>query len=289
MAPPPGSPGPVAAASVTLAGDLADAFAADGAVHLPGAFTDWVDVLRDGVDRNEADPSEHFDDNGTAGDAGRFWDDYCNWTRIPEYERFAFESGVGDVAAALLRSDTIQLFHEHVLVKEPAAPRHTPWHCDAPYYFVDGPQTVSLWIPLDPVPVESTLRLVRGSHLWDEAVHPVSWTTGGGFYGDDTTTHSGGFQPAPDPDADRDRFEILEWACHPGDAVAFHYRTVHGARGSTGLRRAFSLRVVGDDSRYVQRPGRTSPPFDGHGMVDGQRLREDWFPLLPLGRVPAAT
>jgi len=33
----------------------------------------------------------------------------------------------------------------------------------------------------------------------------------------------------------------------------------------------------------VQRPGRTSPPFDGHGMVDGQRLRGDWFPHLPVG------
>ncbi|MED5220857.1 MAG: hypothetical protein VYD11_04410, partial [Actinomycetota bacterium] len=59
------------------------------------------------------------------------------------------------------------------------------------------------------------------------------------------------------------------------------FNVVHGARGTAGLRRAFSLRVVGDDARYVQRSGRTSPPFDGHGMVDGQRLREDWFPMLP--------
>ena len=140
-----------------------------------------------------------------------------------------------------------------------------------------------VWIPLDPVPAESTLRLIRGSHLWQDAVHPVSWTTLTGFYGDDHTTHSGGFRPIPDPDDEPDRFEVMEWACEPGDAVAFHYRTVHGARGSANLRRAFSLRMVGDDARYVQRRGATSPPFDGHGMVDGQRLRQDWFPMLPLG------
>ncbi len=280
---------PVASGTVALAADLADSFTADGAVFLSGAFADWVEMLRDGVDRNEADPGEFFADNGTGNDAGRFWDDYCNWNRIPEYEFFAFNSGIADVAAALMRSQTIQLFHEHVLVKEPSSTRHTPWHCDAPYYFVDGPQTVSFWIPLDPVPLESTLRLIRGSHLWDEVVHPVSWTTGSGFYGDDQTTHRGGFQPAPDPDNEPGRFEILEWACEPGDAVAFHYRTVHGARGSDNLRRAFSLRVVGDEALYVQRPGRTSPPFDGHGMVNGQRLREDWFPMLPLGTaVPTA-
>jgi len=49
---------------------------------------------------------------------------------------------------------------------------------------------------------------------------------------------------------------------------------------STTRRRAFSLRLVGDDARYVERPGRTSPPFPGHDMVAGQRLREDWFPRL---------
>ncbi|MEO1704804.1 MAG: phytanoyl-CoA dioxygenase, partial [Pseudomonadota bacterium] len=25
---------------------------------------------------------------------------------------------------------------------------------------------------------------------------------------------------------------------------------------------------------------RTSPPFPGHDMVAGQRLREDWFPVM---------
>jgi hypothetical protein len=37
---------------------------------------------------------------------------------------------------------------------------------------------------------------------------------------------------------------------------------------------------VGDDARYVERPGRTSPPFPGHDMVPGQVLREDWFPVI---------
>jgi hypothetical protein len=27
--------------------------------------------------------------------------------------------------------------------------------------------------------------------------------------------------------------------------------------------------------------GPTSPPFPGHGMTPGERLREDWFPVLP--------
>lgn len=76
--------------------------------------------------------------------------------------------------------------------------------------------------------------------------------------------------------------DIREFAMEPGDAVAFNYMTLRGARGNTSQtrRRVFSLRRVGDDARYVERPGRTSPPFPGHDMVPGQRLREDWFPRL---------
>ncbi|MGB0844081.1 MAG: phytanoyl-CoA dioxygenase, partial [Alphaproteobacteria bacterium] len=28
------------------------------------------------------------------------------------------------------------------------------------------------------------------------------------------------------------------------------------------------------------RPGKTSPPFPGHDMTAGDRLREDWFPTI---------
>ena len=41
-----------------------------------------------------------------------------------------------------------------------------------------------------------------------------------------------------------------------------------------------ALKLMGDDARYVERPGRTSPPFPGHGMQPGQKLREDWFPVI---------
>ena len=59
-----------------------------------------------------------------AGAPGRFWDDYVNWERIPEFERFARESDVARLAAELMASDTVQLFHDHVLVKEPGTDRH---------------------------------------------------------------------------------------------------------------------------------------------------------------------
>ena len=249
------------------------AYQTDGAVLIKGLFADWVGPLRAGVAKNMANPKYQMQ-NLKPGEVGSFFDDYCNWDRIPEFEAAIFQSGVGAVAAALMGSDTVQIFHDHVLVKEPGTTKATPWHTDGPYYFVEGCQTVSFWCPLDPVN-EASLRCVAGSHLWEKDVLPTRWLSETSFYPDDDR-----YMPVPDPEAEGMR--ILEWQMEPGDAVAFNYRTLHGARGNTSAnrRRAFSLRLVGDDARYVERPGPTSPPYPGHGMVAGQRLREDWFPML---------
>ena len=96
----------------------------------------------------------------------------------------------------------------------------------------------------------------------------------------DDLFEEGALEEVPDVEADRDAWPIVGWAMEPGDAVAFNMLTLHAAAGSPTRRRAFSLRLVGDDARYVERPGRTSPPYPGHGMQAGQRLREDWFPYL---------
>jgi ectoine hydroxylase-related dioxygenase (phytanoyl-CoA dioxygenase family) len=250
------------------------AYQRDGAVLIKGLFRDHVETLRDGVARNMAEPGPYAAENLKKGEAGRFFDDYCNWQRIPEFSEVIRTSPVAEVASDLMGCDRVQLFHDHVLVKEPGTSKPTPWHQDGPYYFVEGKQTISFWSPLDAVE-EASLRCVVGSHLWEKPVLPTRWLAETSFYADEDA-----YQPVPDPDAEG--MEVREWPMEPGDAVAFNFMTLHGARGNEthNRRRAFSLRLVGEDARYVDRPGRTSPPFPGHGMAAGQRLREDWFPVL---------
>ncbi|NOX70635.1 MAG: phytanoyl-CoA dioxygenase [Gammaproteobacteria bacterium] len=250
----------------------------DGAIFLPGLFSDWVETIAAGIERNMREPGPGAAENTRPAETGRFFDDYCNWTRIPEFEELIFDSVAAKTAAVLMQSERVQIFHDHVLVKEAGTARATPWHQDAPYYFVDGAQTVSFWIPVDPVD-KSTLRLIAGSHKWQKPVLPTRWLSEKNFYPD---THE--YQPVPDPDAEPEKYSIVEWPMQPGDAIAFDYKTVHGARGNLGTenRRALSLRFVGDDARYVDRAGPTSPPYPGHGMQAGQRLREDWFPFIEL-------
>jgi ectoine hydroxylase-related dioxygenase (phytanoyl-CoA dioxygenase family) len=256
--------------------DQIEAYERDGAVLLPGLFADHVERIAEGIAQNMAEPGPYAAENLKPGEAGRFFDDYCNWQRIPAFADVIRNSPARGAAAALMRSESVQVFHDHVLVKEPGTAKPTPWHQDAPYYFVEGRQTVSFWVPVDPVK-EATLRFIAGSHLWEKMVLPTRWLSEENFYAADED-----YLPVPDPDAEPDKYRVLEWPMEPGDAVAFHFRTLHGARGNLAAsrRRAFSLRLVGDDARYVERPGRTSPPFPDHGMSAGERLRADWFPVL---------
>ena len=253
-----------------------DAYQREGVVVIRGLFAEHVDALRAGVQANMDAPGPYASENEKAGETGRFFDDYCNWQRIPEFADVLKDPVIIQTAADLMGSGQVQMFHDHVLVKEPGTSMATPWHSDGPYYFVDGVQTISFWVPLDPV-TDASLRCVAGSHRWEKDVLPTRWVSEAAFF-------EGDYMAVPDPDAEA--MTIREWAMEPGDAVAFHFRTLHGARGNTSdeRRRAFSLRLVGDDARYVERPGPTSPPFPGHKMTQGQRLREDWFPVLKQGQ-----
>ncbi|WP_298972873.1 phytanoyl-CoA dioxygenase family protein [uncultured Roseobacter sp.] len=246
----------------------------EGVVLIKGLFKDHIETIRAGIERNMAEPGPYAAENLNEGESGRFFDDYCNWTRIAEFEEVIRTSPAAEVAADLMASQRVQVFHDHVLVKEPGTSKPTPWHQDGPYYFVDGRQNVSFWSPMDPVK-DASLRCVAGSHLWEKPVLPTRWLAQTSFFPDEDA-----YMPVPDPDAEG--MEIREWEMEPGDAVAFSFASLHGARGNTAQarRRAFSLRLVGDDARYVARPGPTSPPFPGHGMQAGDILREDWFPVI---------
>ena len=261
--------------SFTVSPSDIEAYQRDGAVCIRGVFADWVDVIAEGIERNIREPGQYAAESVKKGEPGSFFDDYCNWERIPEFRDIIFNSPAASVAAQLMQSKSAQFFHDHVLVKEPGTQKPTPWHQDGPYYFVEGRQTASFWIPVDPVK-EATLRLVAGSHLWEKQVLPVRWIDNSDFYGD-----KGNYRAVPDPDNEPE-LTVVEWDMQPGDMVVFDYLTVHGARGNPHAtrRRALSLRWLGDDARYVQRPGRTSPPYPGHDMVPSQRLREDWFPVV---------
>ena len=250
-------------------------FKENGVVVLRGIFRDYIPSLRRGADYNAANPSDRALVHGSEAGSGQFLEDFCNWQRIPEFHDFVMNSDIGEIAARLMQSRSAQFFHDHYLQRDPGTDIPTPWHQDMPYYCVHGEQTVSFWIPLEPRAKEASLNCVVGSHKLPNETRPTSWSTMDGFYEDDTNFTNL-------PDIDNGGYDVKSWATDPGDAVAFTFKTIHGARSNTRqkVNRTLSFRLVGDDARYIQRPGRTSPNFPDINQKKGERLREDWFPVV---------
>ncbi len=262
----------------TVTEEQVRAFQRDGVAVLRGILTGAeVATLERGVERNLADLSPLGMNATRPGEPGAFVEDFRNWQRIPEYAEAVQGSRLPKAAGALTRSREVRLFHDHLLVKEAGTRDRSPWHQDQPYYCIDGSQTVSFWIPLDPVARPSTLEFVAGSHAEGRWFMPRSFVKGTPMVFED-----GALAEVPDIEADRDAWDIKGWALEPGDAVAFNMLTLHGAAGSPSRRRAFSLRLVGDDVRFAPRPHRTSPPFDELDgvLAPGAPLDHPLFPVL---------
>ena len=261
-----------------ISAEAIDRFRRDGAIVLRGIVDpDHVEMLAAGVAHNLAEPSGLAIRTETPGSPGAFFEDFCNWQRIGAFERAIRELELAPIAGALTGSSEVRLFHDHVLVKEAGTTTRTPWHQDQPYYCIDGGRAVSFWIPLDPVPRESTLEFVAGSHADGTWYMPHTFVEHTPM-----VFEPGALADVPDIEADRDRHQILGWSLEPGDAVAFHMLTLHAAAGSRTRRRAFSLRLIGDDVTFAPRPHRTSPPFAGleRELADGDPMIHPLFPLL---------
>lgn len=253
-------------------------FQTDGAVCVRQAFDPaMIALATEAIEANLASLSP-LAKRASADDDQPFVEDFCNWQRLPQLERFIRESRAAEVAAELMGASTVRFFHDHVLVKEPGTRQRTPWHQDQPYYNVSGRMNASMWLPVDPVPKHTCLQLVAGSHAGPWYL-PRTFLDGHARWFPD-----GSLQELPDFDAEPERWRILSWELEPGDAVFFHMLTVHGAPGVTGneRRRVLSLRFLGDDMVHDPRPWKTSPPFPGleDQLAPGSSLDHELFPVL---------
>ena len=264
-------------------------FATDGVVCLRDAFgPEWIEPLRRGIQKNIAEPS----------DRARFWDsdaegrtcffDNQSWLHIDEYRDFAVDSPAAEVAGRLLGATAVNFFYDAVFVRSPGNRFRTPFHHDEPYWSVEGFDTCSIWMPLVPVARESSLELVRGSHLWSERFRQENFAA---LTGDDrdAVAYAEGDRagPLPDIEVDRDAYEILSWAMDPGDVVVFNARMVHGGSGNLAPDRdlqVFNTQWLGDDVRVAFRPEGMDPDHSGvmraAGLDHGDRIGGDLYPEL---------
>jgi ectoine hydroxylase-related dioxygenase (phytanoyl-CoA dioxygenase family) len=270
--PPSGETGPPDDASVA-------AYRRDGAVVLRGVLApSELATLERGIEANLAAPSPLGLVASRPDDPGRFVEDFCCWERIPGYAAILRDSALPRIAARLMGSRGVRLYHDHLLVKEPGTRQPTPWHQDQPYYNVDGRHNVSFWIPVDPVPRAASLEFVAGSH-------DGTWYVPRTFLAREARWFpEGSLAEVPDVAAPPMRDRVIGWALEPGDCVAFHMLTLHASAGTGpgARRRVFSARYLGDDATHAPRPWQTSPPFEGLAarLPAGAPMDDPLFPRV---------
>ena len=198
---------------------------------------------------------------------------FCMWMKDPLIATFAQDSSAAQAAAKLLNSRKINLYCDHLFIKEVGdIDKKTPWHCDLPYWTLSGSQVLSFWIALDRVTASSGgLRYIKGSHKWDH-----SWIDGEQF-----ESNADEIQHFPS-------CEYLEYDLMPGDILAHHGFTYHGANGNLTndrRRRGYAIRYAGDDVRFEPRQRFSIPGTTG--MAAGSALDSESFPVLFQSQGPS--
>jgi ectoine hydroxylase-related dioxygenase (phytanoyl-CoA dioxygenase family) len=86
------------------------------------------------------------------------------WPLSEKAREFAFSKRLARVAAELMGTRGVRMWHDQALYKEPSG-GFTPWHVDQQYWPMASPHSVTVWIPLQDTPMEmGPLCFGRGSH-----------------------------------------------------------------------------------------------------------------------------
>ena len=240
------------------------------------AMADALAVGSSAGGMNDPAGTEATTANDPEAQRGTFASGVDHWRTHHAFRAFACDSPLPAIAGALLKSNTVRLWEDSVLVKEPGTQERTAWHQDLGYFHADGTQICTSWCPLDVVDGASgAMSFVRGSHR-GELYQPnffVSKTPIPGMLG--------AAVPNISALAEQGVLDIISFNLQPGDVSFHHARTLHGAgpNNTDRRRRAISVRYCGDDVRYVLRPG--APQKSHHALVrNGDPLDGPDCPLV---------
>lgn len=254
------------------------AFAADGAICLRQQFdAGWLARLQAATDEIIAERRVTLEYT-VAGNPGRYASSLFMWREHPVFRDFVYNSPAAAIAGEMMAASKINLFFDHLLVKEPGTRDPTKWHHDLPFWPVDGLQVCSVWLALDPVTrATGGVEYVAGSHTWPYRFRPIEPYTP-----ELARKRNMDLPECPPIDDMRDQLRILSWDMQPGDCLVFNALVIHGSGGNTSSairRRGFVTRWCGDDVSYLDSEhvlGLPEPP----GIANGAPLDSDLFPVI---------
>lgn len=195
------------------------------------------------------------------------------WEADDRFHEHIFSPTICEIAAALMGTDVVRVWHDQVQYKPPRIGGPTTWHQDHPYWPIIQPaDLVSAWVALEDATVENgCMRMVPRSHLWGP--HK------GGTIGTDPET----FAPLPDMSLvpAGERIEIVPCEVRAGEVMFHHCLTWHGSPPNLSERGrpAIAVHYMPGWTRYE--PGRASHIVERRVTVaPGEVLQGEYFPTV---------
>lgn len=75
------------------------------------------------------------------------------WTQSEVVRQFVFSKRLARIATELMGVSGVRMYHDQALFKEPGG-GFTPWHADQYYWPLASDNTITVWVPFQPVPLE---------------------------------------------------------------------------------------------------------------------------------------
>ena len=189
------------------------------------------------------------------------------WEDTAAVRRFTFDPKLGEMAALLLETDAVRIWHDQALYKE-AGGRETDPHQDRPFWPIDPPHQVTAWIPFDGCQRgQGAMAYVPGSHrLGLERFVDISH-----------------FLEEPYPILEDPKIAHIEpvWVeAEPGSVVFHHSLTVHLAEpnDSHQTRRVYCIIYFADGC--VRRSALPHQTLDRQDIEVGEPIQGDVSPVV---------
>ena len=166
--------------------------------------------------------------------------------QIKEFRQVVEHKSLASIAARLIGTTSIRLFHDQLVTKppyDPSKPANVGWHTDKAYWTsCSSENMITAWLPLQDVPKEKgPLAVWDGSHRWPgvEALHSFALTN---LHSIEERFRSSGLEP---------KIKVLPMK--RGQVSFHHCRLVHGgfANLTNNSRYGYAIHMQDAENRYV--------------------------------------
>lgn len=234
-----------------------------------------LDVVRRGMDKARAEKKGFVRDlAGGNGEGDKQQSKILQmlnlWESFPEIESYVFGERIPGMARRLTGSDSLYLYHDQALVKEPGPSAPSPWHQDQPYWPSKEPGMISCWMALDDVTIErGCMQFIPGSHLWGE-FPPMSFAGDGPILDDLLSDEQkAAWKPVP--------VELKAGSCTFHHGLTFHFTNANTTRH---VRRALVTIYIPEGITYAADEKMDNPFVESITSKKGEPLRGTRFPQV---------